>query len=63
MKFPGLSEQLADINREIRHREMVLDATDKIGCSGLPTIAQMRDELSELKGIRANLEAIQGRVK
>ena len=59
----SLSKQLTEINREIRHREMVLDATDKIGCSGLPTIAQMRDELAELKALRANLEAIQGRVK
>ena len=63
MSFPGLSEQLAEINREIRHREMVLDATDKIGCSGLPTIAQMRDELAELKTLRENLESLRGRVK
>ena len=59
----SLSKQLTEINREIRHREMVLDATDKIGCSGLPTIAQMRNELAELNVLRANLEAIQGRVK
>ena len=57
------SKQLTEINREIRHREMVLDVTDKIGCSGLPTIAQMRNELAELNVLRANLDAIQGRVK
>ncbi|MFA5377399.1 MAG: hypothetical protein WC455_16730 [Dehalococcoidia bacterium] len=63
MSFHGLSETLIEINREIRNRQMVLDAAVKIGCDNLPTIAVNRSEIAELEQIRANLEAIQGRVK
>lgn len=54
---------LAEINHEIRHRKMILEAAAKAGCDNLPTIAANRDEIAELEQIRANLEEIQGRVK
>ena len=63
MYFLGISEQLFEVNREIRHRQMILDAAEKSGCENLPTVARNRDEIAELEQIRANLEAIQGRVK
>ena len=63
MSFPGLSEQLIEVNREINYREMILDAAAKVGCDSSPTIADIRNEIAELEQIRANLEAIQGRVK
>ena len=63
MYFLGISEQLFEVNREIRHRRMILDAAEKSGCENLPTVARNRDEIAELEQIRANLEAIQGRVK
>ena len=63
MSLPGLSEQLIDVNREINHRVMVLEAAEKCGITWLPTIRQARQEISDLNILRANLEAIQGRVK
>ena len=54
---------LAVINHEIRTRKMILAAAAKVGCDNLPTIAANRSEIAELEQIRANLEAIQGRVK
>ena len=54
---------LTAINHEITFRKIILEAAAKIGCDNLPTIAENRDEIAELEQIRANLEAIQGRVK
>ena len=61
MSFRGISEQIVDVNREIRYRRMIIESAAKIGCQNLPTIAENRDEIDELEQIRANLEAIQGR--
>ncbi len=63
MSFPGLSEQLIEINREINYRNIILDAAAKVGCDNSPTIAAIRHDIAELEQIRANLEEIQGRVK
>ena len=56
-------EELSLIDREINYRRMVLQAAENCGCSHLPSIAENRSEIAELEQIRANLEAIQGRVK
>ena len=54
---------LTAIIHEIRFRKIILEAAAKVGCDNLPTIADNRSELAELEQIRANLEAIQGRVQ
>ena len=63
MSFPGLSETLIAISRDIIYRKKILEAAAKVGCDKLPTMVANRDEIAELEQIRANLEAIQGRVK
>ena len=63
MSLPGISEQLIEVNREIHYREMVLESAKRCGSAWLPTIVQARQEISDLSVLRANLEAIQGRVK
>jgi hypothetical protein len=54
---------LAAIDRDIRYRKKILYAAIEEGCYHLPSMARNRDEIAELEQIRANLEAIQGRVK
>ena len=54
---------LTAIDNEIKHRKLIQGAAIKIGCENLPTIADNRSEIAELEQIRANLEAIKGRVK
>jgi len=49
MSFPGLSEQLIQINERIAIGESYLEI--------------IRDQITELKQLRANLEAVQERVQ
>ena len=63
MSFPGLSEQLRYINLEICYRMDYIRAAKEQGCSRMQSVVEIKKELAELEQIRANLEAIQGRVK